>query len=164
MFVVCIVAFSAVVSTLLLNRLSYDFLKSRIFARGPWDLNICCGRTDGGGINADIVKHSEGLPNFLLLDDIYQLPFQNKQLKRVLCSHTLEHVDSPERFDRELRRVGQDVHYILPPLWDIGAAFNFLEHKWVFLTFKKEHTRLPRYIRLPFSRTLHRQFKQRIVA
>jgi hypothetical protein len=147
-----------------MNRLSYILLKTRIFGKRKWDLNICCGKMDGGGINADIVKHSNDIENFLLIDNIYHLPFGNKQFKRVVCSHTMEHVDDPDRFDIELRRVGVEIFYIVPPIWDIAAAFNLWEHKWIFLTFKKEHTRLPPYARLPFSRILHNQFNQRIAA
>ena len=65
----------------------------------PW--NICCGRTDGGGINADIVQHGD-VPNFVKLDSIYRLPFADGQFEVVLCSHTAEHVQYPQRFDREL--------------------------------------------------------------
>jgi hypothetical protein len=153
-----------IVLIFLLNKLSYILLKTRIFGQKKWDLNICCGKMDGGGINADIVKHSCDMSNFLLINNIYSLPFKNKQFNRIVCSHTIEHVDDPERFDKELQRIGHRVHYIVPPLWDIGAAFNLWEHKWIFLTFKKEHTRLPRYTRLPFSKVLHKQFNQRIIA
>jgi hypothetical protein len=30
-----------------LNWLSYRFLKNRVLKRQKWDLNICCGTTDG---------------------------------------------------------------------------------------------------------------------
>ena len=58
-------------------------------------------------------------------------------------------------------RVGKRVTYIMPPLWDITAAFNFIEHKWLFLTFSKEHDTLPKYIRLPFASFIQRIFGQR---
>lgn len=147
-----------------LNKLSYELLKGRILKQGQWDLNICCGNTDVGGINADIVQHSPDIPNFIRIDDIYRLPFNNKQFERVLCSHTMEHVEKPQQFDRELRRIGKSVHYILPPLWDFAAVFNLMEHKWVFLTMKKEHARLPRHIRLPLSRPVQKYFQQRVKA
>jgi hypothetical protein len=153
----------AVVCMMLLNFLSYNVLKSRIVCRRRWDLNICCGKTDGGGVNADIVQHCE-LPRFVEIDNVCELPFADKSFGHVLCSHTIEHVDDPAGFYRELKRVGQDVTIVLPPLWDISAAFNFLEHRHLFLTFKKEHQTLPPYIRLPFARTVQRIFKQRIHA
>ena len=66
----------------LINRLSYILLKAQIFGRRKWDLNICCGKMDGGGVNADIVKHRDDIPNFRLIDDIYHLPFKNRQFKQ----------------------------------------------------------------------------------
>ncbi|MFO7893230.1 MAG: hypothetical protein R6U63_05835 [Longimicrobiales bacterium] len=53
---------------------------------------------------------------------------------------------------------------MLPPLWDFTAAFNLLEHRWLFLTFKKEHTTLPPYVRLPLARTVQRLLGQRMHA
>ena len=158
-----ILVFTAVflyATSYVLNWLSYRVLKNRIIEKQSWDLNICCGATDGGGINADIIKHSE-VDNFVLIQDIYKLPFQEGQFESVLCSHTIEHVDDPKRFHEELMRVGKRVTYIMPPLWDITAAFNFIEHKWLFLTLSKEHSTLPRYIRLPFSSFIQRIFGQR---
>lgn len=164
MLILTIMVLSVVLVIYLLNRISYVLLKRRIFNTRRWDLNICCGKTDGGGLNADIFRHSEEIRNFVLIRDIYNLPFANRQFEHVLCSHTVEHVDDPARFDTELRRVGETVQYILPPLWDFGAAFNFLEHKWIFLTCRKAHNRLPRYVRLPFSRVVHKHLEQRIIA
>ena len=83
---------------------SYKILKNKILKSRKWDLNICCGKTNGGGINADIKKH-KNLPNFILIKNIYKLPFKNKQFNYVLCSHTIEHVDDPIQFYKELKRV-----------------------------------------------------------
>jgi SAM-dependent methyltransferase len=143
------------------HQVSYRMQKSRILKRQRWGLNICCGRTDGGGINADIFRHAD-LPRFRLVEDIYRLPFSDKQFETVLCSHTLEHVEDPDRFFSELCRVGERVTLVLPPLWDITAALNVFEHRWIFLTLKKEHGRPPRRIRLPLAGTLQRMFGQRI--
>ncbi len=151
-------------SLFFVNRISYVFLKNRILRRQCWGLNVCCGKTDGGGINADIVKHNPNLKGFHKITDVYRLPFSEGKFQNVLCSHTVEHVDQPEELDSELSRVGRRVVYIVPPLWDIAAAFNVFEHKWIFLTFRKEHTRLPKYVRLPFARTVQGLLGQRIVA
>ena len=113
------------------HTISYKIIKKRIIGKTSWDLNICCGTIDGGGINADIYKHAE-LPNFVLIEDIYKLPFDDGRFEKVLCSHTLEHVSDPARFFDELRRVGRDVTIIIPPLWDILAAFDFFEHKYIW--------------------------------
>jgi len=143
------------------HQVSYRLLKNRALKRQRWDLNICCGRTDGGGVNADIVRHAD-LPRFQIVEDIYRLPFADRQFGSVLCSHTLEHVEDPDRFFGELQRVGGQVTLVLPPLWDITAALNILEHRWIFLTLKKEHRRPPRRIRLPLARTVQRLLGQRV--
>jgi SAM-dependent methyltransferase len=142
---------------------SYRHLKLAIIARRRWDLNICCGTTDGGGVNVDIVKHAD-LPNFVKVDNIYSLPFRDAEFDTVLCSHTIEHIEYPRRFDRELRRVAKNVVYIIPPVWDLAAAFNIWEHRWIFLTVRKVHSRLPRRVELPFARRLQARIGQRVTA
>jgi hypothetical protein len=142
--------------------LSYKLLKNRTVRRQRWDLNICCGTTDGGGINADIVRHKQ-VPNFVQVR-IYRLPFRDEQFGSILCSHTIEHVQDPEAFYRELCRVGRQVTLVVPPLWDLTAATNVLEHRWLFLTFKKEHTTLPPHIRLPLAGWVQKVLGQRIHA
>lgn len=145
------------------NIISYRLMKKRVLESQVWDLNICCGKTDGGGVNADIVKHSS-VPNFVIVDDIYNLPFRNKYFGTVLCSHTIEHVEDPEKFYHELVRIGKRVKIVVPPLWDVTAALNILEHKWIFITLKKEHSTLPYFIKLPFSNLIQKIFGQRIKA
>lgn len=146
----------------LTNYISYGVLKRRTLARRVWDLNICCGRTDGGGVNADVVRHAH-VPCFVQVD-VYRLPFRDRQFGSILCSHTLEHVEDPDAFLRELQRVGDEVTVVLPPVWDITAALNVLEHRWLFLTLRKEHTTLPPRVRLPLARTVQRLFGQRMHA
>jgi predicted SAM-dependent methyltransferase len=142
---------------------SYGYLKKNIVARRTWDLNVCCGTTDGGGVNVDIVRHAD-VPNFVHVENIYQLPFEDQQFDTVLCSHTIEHVEYPRRFDRELRRVAKEVVYVLPPAWDLAAALNVLEHRWLFLTVRKVHRTLPRCMPLPFARRLQARIGQRVTA
>ena len=144
--------------------LSYSILKKRTLKSKKWDLNICCGKTDGGGINADIAKHKD-LPNFILIKDIYKLPFKDKQFNYVLCSHAIEHVDSPVRFYKELKRVGKHVVLVVPPLWDIFASFfAFPSHRWICLTLKKEHTTLPKMISYSLAIAYQNLFGQHIGA
>ncbi len=143
----------------LLNRLSYIYLKNKILKSQKWDLNICSGKTDGGGVNADVV-HFIDVPNFKLVSDIYKLPFENNQFDNILCSHTMEHVDDPDLFMKELRRVGRRVVVLTPPLWDVGAVMNIFEHKWIFLSFNTMHETLPKRIRLPGSSFVHRRLGQ----
>lgn len=134
----------------LLHWLSYHYLKWKVVKSRKWGLNISCGKTDGGGINADIVKHAE-LPNFILIKNIYHLPFKNKQFESVICSHTIEHVGNPRLFYQELQRVGKDVILVTPPLWDIYAALNFFGHKWIVLSLRKIHQKLPPMIPYPLG-------------
>jgi SAM-dependent methyltransferase len=145
------------------NHIAYHHLKEKRLRRERWALNICCGKTDGGGINADIVQHSD-LPNFVLIDDIYDLPFGDGAFENVFCSHAMEHVEDPDAFFGELNRVGKRVVILIPPLWDIGAALNIFEHKWIFLTFSTEHETLPPRVRLPFAETAHRVLGQAVKA
>lgn len=145
--------------TCIAHYISYFLEKNRILRSQTWGLNICCGKTDGGGINADVMQHRD-LPSFIQIDNIYNLPFAKRQFDTVLCSHTLEHVDDPERFFRELQRVGKRVTVVVPPLYDISALLNVFEHRYIFLTFKKEHHRLPPFIKLPFAETLQRSVGQ----
>ncbi len=142
---------------------SYYILKRRIVKKGTWGLNICCGNTDGGGVNADIHKHAE-LPRFDLIEDVYNLPYKDTQFDSVLCSHTLEHVEDPERFYNELERVGKRVTLVIPPLWDLLAVFDFFSHKHIFLSMRKVHHTLPRHAKLPFARSIQRKFGQRLTA
>jgi len=139
---------------------SYYMGKRRILRGNTWGLNICCGKTDGGGVNADIVAHMQ-LPRFVQVDSIYELPFRDEEFDSVLCSHTIEHVDDPQRFYAELKRVGKHVTLVVPPLYDIAAVLNVFEHKWIFLTFRKKHDTLPKYIKLPFADALHQRIGQR---
>ncbi|MDA2936460.1 class I SAM-dependent methyltransferase [Patescibacteria group bacterium AH-259-L05] len=143
----------------LLHWLSYHYLKNKILQSRRWDLNICCGKTDGGGVNADIVKHID-VPHFVLIKDIYHLPFKDKQFDSVLCSHTMEHANNPKAFFKELQRVGKDITIVIPPLWDIGAALYFFEHKWIYLSFRKKHKKLPRMIPYPLGILYNKIFGQ----
>ncbi len=131
--------------------------------RERWDLNICCGKTDGGGVNVDIVDHAN-VPNLVVVDDIYHLPFSTNQFDNVLCSHTIEHVEDPTAFFEELERVSKEVTLVIPPLWDLSAVLNIVEHRWIFLTFRKEHNTLPKHIELPFARAYQSRKGQKIRA
>jgi|SRR3989338_5415935 len=130
--------------------IDYRILKPIYRKERKWGLNISCCNTDGGGINVDVVERD--IPNFVLIKDIYKLPFKNKQFDNVFCSHTIEHVKEPERFYKELQRVGKNVTILIPPLWDMAGSFlDIIEHKWMFLTLKTRHdNNLPKMVKLPF--------------
>jgi len=146
------------------NFLSYRVIKERVLRERRWDYNVCCGETDGGGINADIVRHGD-VPNFELVTDPYLFPHRSGAFAQVLCSHTLEHVDDPAAMFAELRRVGRHVTVLVPPLWDLAGALNPLEHRVIFLTFTTRHDdRLPRYVRYGLGRWLQSFGGQRVIA
>jgi len=162
--IVAVVILAVAVALWVVHFWSYALAKRRVLNRQHWDLNICCGLTDGGGINADIVQHAD-LPHFVPVSDVTALPFTDKQFDTVLCSHTIEHVDDPAAMFRELRRVGRSVTIVIPPLWDIAAVLNVFEHRWIFLSFRKEHVdRLPPHIRLLGARWVQQHFGQPIRA
>lgn len=147
-----------------LNFLSYRIMGGIIRnRRETWDLNICCGKTDGGGVNVDIVRHAE-VPNLIVVDDIYNLPFSTNQFEHTLCSHTIEHVEDPKAFYEELQRVSREVTLVVPPLWDLSAVCNVFEHRWLFLTLRKEHHELPGYVALPFAQFFQEKLGQKIRA
>ncbi|MBI2172647.1 MAG: methyltransferase domain-containing protein [Candidatus Aenigmarchaeota archaeon] len=131
------------------NIIDYRILKRYYCRKRKWGLNICCGNTDGGRINADIVGRN--VPNFVLLKDIYKLLFKDKEFENVICSHTMEHTEDPDKFYEELRRVSRNVTLLVPPIWDVGCIGCFQQHKWQFLTFRTKHVNsLPNKFKLPY--------------
>jgi SAM-dependent methyltransferase len=159
---VALVALVAVLKAL--NHLSYRVLKGAVLRERRWDYNICCGTTDGGGINADIVQHA-AVPRFEQVTDVYRLPHPDGRFDTVLCSHTLEHVDDPAAMFAELRRVGRRVTVLVPPLWDLGAALNLLEHRVIFLSWRTRHDdALPPFVRFAPARWVQQLVGQRIRA
>lgn len=139
-----------IILALITHIFDYRILKPYYLKKQKWDLNISCGATDGGGINADIIPRN--VPNFALIKDIYNLPFKRKQFKNSICSHTIEHVKYPNKFYKELKRVSKNVTLLVPPLWDLVGLGDFLEHRWQFITLKTRHNNsMPDRFRLPFD-------------
>jgi len=143
---------------------SYQWIKRRVLQERRWDYNICCGTTDGGGINADIVRHAD-IPRFELVRDVTKLPHPDAAFEHVLCSHTIEHVDDPGAMYRELRRISRNLTILIPPLWDFTAALNPFEHQVIFLTLRSRHdNRLPHYVRFGLARWIQSIAGQKINA
>jgi len=156
-----LISVGLVVLGFFLNWLSYRFLKKKYLKAEKFDLNICCGNTSCEGFNADIIRRD--VPRFVLIKNIYKLPFKDKQFKNIICSHTLEHVEDPIEFFKELRRMSENVVILVPPLWDFGCMLNIWEHRLQFLTFKSRHkNKLPNFFYLPFSRIIQNIFGQKI--
>jgi len=146
-----------IITLKLINYVTSSALRKNIISRKEWDLNICCGKTDGGGINVDIFPHID-VPNFLHIEDVYNLPFQDESFESVLCCSTIAQVDDPQRFYDEMKRVGREVTLVVTPIWDICTAFNIFKRRHVFLTCKKVHTDLPMSFRLPLAKTIQSIF------
>lgn len=160
MIILGILSIPAMLYFLIAHFIDYNILKNYHFKSKKWDLNICSGQTDGGGINADVVKRN--VSNFKLIKNIYKLPFKDKQFNNVLCSHTMEHVEKPEKFYKELKRISKNLVLLIPPVWDIASFFHIREHKWQFLTAKTRHeNNLPTKIKLPYD-FYHNMFGQNI--
>lgn len=60
------------------------------------------------------------------------MPFKDKEFDYVICNQVLEHVDNPERFIKEIMRVGKRGYMETPSL--LGEfLFPKESHKWVIL-------------------------------
>jgi SAM-dependent methyltransferase len=90
-------------------------------------LNLSCGHTSYGDINADIIERE--VPNFQLIEPNAPLPFADKQFAAVYSAHTLEHVENPNALMDELERVADLVLVVLPPIWYF-YTWN-PAHKWI---------------------------------
>jgi SAM-dependent methyltransferase len=164
LFILVGLASALVILAWLAHFASYRWIKERALAERRWDYNICCGTTDGGGINADIVQHAT-LPRFELISDVTRLPHPDGAFEHVLCSHTIEHVPDPKAMYQELRRIGKHVTILVPPLWDFTAALNPFEHQVIFLSLASRHeNELPPFFRFAPARWLQARFGQRINA
>ena len=151
-FIASLISFCLIVS--IFNWLIYSIIKNRPHDRKDWDLNICAEKRDGGGINADITIHND-LKNFLLIDDIYDLPFQSNSFQNILCYYTLQKVQEPHLLHKELTRIGKNVLYVVPSACEISDSLNIFRNKRTFLVLKREHNKLPCSIKLPLADTIH---------
>jgi SAM-dependent methyltransferase len=96
-------------------------------ASGKPLLNLSCGHTAYGDVNADIIERE--VPNFQLIQPDQPLPFTDKQFAAAYCAHTLEHVLKPNELMDELERVSDKVLVVLPPLWYF-YTWN-PAHRWI---------------------------------
>jgi SAM-dependent methyltransferase len=64
------------------------------------------------------------------------MPFGDKEFDYIIASHVAEHVDNPERFCKELMRVGKR-GYIETPSKFAEILFDEPYHKWYVYTNKK---------------------------
>lgn len=96
-------------------------------------LNIACGdllwAAEMSDLNADLVPRD--VPRFLQADiqDLWMIP--SKAFGVAVSSHTLEHVQDPQRALAELHRVA-DLVYVITPRPFFPAAWVSPQHLWVF--------------------------------
>lgn len=67
-----------------------------------------------GQINADILKPRKKIPNFILCD-AHHLPFKSRAFNKVFFLDVIEHVESPPKCLREIKRVTEGVIIIGTP-------------------------------------------------
>lgn len=81
--------------------------------------------------NLDVVPRD--VPNFVLgsVEDMHM--FGDKQFGVAFCSHTLEHVDDPEKALAELQRVADYAYVCAPSPENIFYSHFYPEHKWRFV-------------------------------
>lgn len=104
-------------------------------------LNISCGKTAFGDVNADIIP--QDVPNFVLYDPNKPLPFRTLQFGAVYSSHTLEHSEDPLRLLAEFDRVSHFTFIALPDIWFLPVLDR--SHVWLPLDQSGK-----RWVRNPF--------------
>ena len=76
---------------------------------------------------SDLVKDSRPL----IIFDIHNLPFKDKSIDFVYCSHVLEHVDDPRKACGEICRVGKRGYIETPNFMkDVLFSWALGMHKW----------------------------------
>ncbi len=85
----------------------------------------------------------------LIAADGYSLPFKDKAFDYVICSHTLEHMEDPKKFVKEIMRVAKAGYIEVPSDvserifgWDFHLWYCRLVGKTLVLCKKKEGERL----------------------
>jgi|SRR3989344_4991376 len=83
-----------------------------------------------------------------IVSDCYKLPFKDNSFDYIICSHLLEHLDDPEKFIKELTRVGKAGYIEVPNIygerlfgWDFHLWYCEFKKGTLILTRKKEGER-----------------------
>jgi len=90
------------------------------------------GNTTWGDVNMDIAA-DRGVrcgPNSVCYGDVHKIPYPDKHFGTAIASHVIEHVENPIGAIRELHRVADKVHVVVPKLW---APHTYLHpgHRWI---------------------------------
>lgn len=82
----------------------------------------------------DVHRHGQRIPSELkdryMAADIHQLPFKDKSIDFVFCSHILEHVSDPSTACQEIMRVGKRGYIETPRKWTEFFA-GYPSHQWL---------------------------------
>ena len=104
-------------------------------------LNLGCGLTEFGDINADIVE--QPVKNFMIVDAEDLSMFKDKEFSVIFASHIIEHVKNPVEVMKEMHRIADRVMTIYPPLYSPGAYLT-LSHRWL-ITRKNSELKFTKY-------------------
>lgn len=96
---------------------------------GDYNPNLFPRALAESDLNIDVVP--QDVPNFKLIDSIYDMPFRDREFGVAFASHVLEHVGNPREAIREIKRIA-DHYYLLVPAWWNSAGLFWPEHKWIF--------------------------------
>lgn len=86
------------------------------------DLFVSDNSQRAGGFNIAIDRP-------FVVADCYKLPFKNKSFDYVICSHLLEHLNEPEKFIKEMIRVGKRGYIEIPNIYG-ERLFGWNFHLW----------------------------------
>lgn len=106
----------------------------RIYYSGhEYVLNLGCGgrTTDKKAWFGQVRVDIEAFPNVTHVMDIHDLKFNDEEFDRVVCYTTLEHLDSPIKAMKEMRRVlktGGQMEIVIP---------NVLHYRRIWLNYKQ---------------------------
>ena len=92
-------------------------------------LNLGCGRTNYGDINADIIRR-KNVKNFMKVDANHALSFDDKEFSSVFASNIIEHLPDPDFSLKEMKRVADKVYIGHPKWWQLGTWLT-PDHCWL---------------------------------
>ena len=97
-------------------------------------LDLACGPRSRwpSQVVADQMDHTQRYPQKKFHQCMAsQTPFEDKEFDFVIASHIAEHVLAPEKFMKELMRIGKRGYIEVPtPLFDNLVVYNRVAHHW----------------------------------
>ena len=74
-------------------------------------------------------REFNSLGKFCIVTKAHQLPFKDKAIDHITCSHVLEHVNNPKKVLSEFSRVGKK-GYLEVPSFESELFYNREDHLW----------------------------------